>query len=201
MCSPACAISGRRFGPPISRITRPTRALRTRRQRELQQACTESVPTCPELERALSLAHTRLVSLRVRSASAPTLLSRSSIRRTLMHTGISGNTLKYLQRERMSLILGAHTRRRGSHFAASDGLEPTLECGLGRLEVLCAEPTGLVDTQAVVAPLEGGALGRAAERDRDAALVRLAVLCPPGYERLVSDWGGPAGVRSESGTR
>lgn len=73
------------------------------------------------------------------------------------------------------------------HFAPPDWLEPSLERGFGRLEVLRAEPDWRVYPESVVSPLERSSLGRAAERDGDASLVRLAVLCSAGDEGLVPD--------------
>lgn len=77
--------------------------------------------------------------------------------------------------------------REDGHLAAPDGLEAALECCFSNLEVLGTEAHGLVDAQAVVAPLQGRPFGAPSERERGAALVRLAVLCAARHERLVAD--------------
>lgn len=104
-----------------------------------------------------------------------------------MQTGMSGNTRRYLLSPSQPRSSISRASNGSSHFAPPDWLEPSLERGFGRLEVLRAEPDWRVYPESVVSPLERSSLGRAAERDGDASLVRLAVLCSAGDEGLVPD--------------
>lgn len=114
---------------------------------------------------------------------------------TLMHTGTSGNTLRYLLNKSRNMIniLGGGIlicgtlANRCAHFAASDWLERALQRCLCRLQMFGTEPARLVDAQAVVAPLERRAFGRPSDGDRQTALVRLAILCPTRLQRFVPD--------------